>query len=196
MTYLPESYLHETEFPHGLSKDLAMQIRMIDEKYARFYPRIQYFCFRGDAAPAANDGNLPVQVVAQPNGSAFDPLWGETVDPAQAVDGVWKQPHSDGARVAADPERFHAPVTIHARVQRVAKEKSLKKWGFDKVRDILLFIPAATCDKFGITVREGDEFEWDGDRYHVVEEDSDGYWKNTNLRLYRVLNCEHKHSGA
>lgn len=195
MTYLPEPYTHQTEFPAAFDKDLRMQVRMVGEKWRRYYPRIDYYCFKGDVTPTVNPVADPPSIVGEAGGSAFDPLYGETVDAAQLVTGVWQQPHGSSG-VAVNPEIFETPIPVHAQIRRDAKERELKKYGFDQIRDLLVTIPTGLLDTYGITVRQGDEFVWDGDRYVVLQFDTAGYWKNTNLRLYIVINAEHKKAGS
>lgn len=195
MTYLPEQYVHETKLPLPFGKDLALQVRLIGERYRLNYPVIEYFPFRGDPTPSTSlPGGIPT-VVGEAGGSAFDPLWGETVPAAQLTTGTWQQPH-DGTGAAADPEVFYPKIEFNGRIQREAKEKELKKYGFDQIRDLLLFVPSATLDSFGISARAGDEFIWDGFRYIVKQVEATGYWKNTNLRLYVAMNCEQKKVGS
>jgi len=95
-----------------------------------------------------------------------------------------------------DVQVFAPSVLIHGRVQREVRDRELKKLGFDKMRDLLVFFTHGHLDALGITVYPGDEFVWDGDRYVVKQHKSGGYWKNTNLRLYRVLMCENVRPGS
>lgn len=192
--YLPEPYTHETEFPSAYGRDLAVQLRLIEEKYRRFYPKLEYFAFRGDVTPASSAAATG-EVVGEAGGSSFDTLWGETVPAGQLATGVWQQPH-DGTGAAANPEVFYPMQIVHGRIQREAKEKELKKYGFDQLRDLLLFLPCSRLDALGITVRAGDEFVWDGYRYFVEQCEATGYWKNTNLTLYVVSNCTQKKAGS
>lgn len=193
--YLPEIYTHQTELPHAYDKDLFVQIRMIEERYRRYAPKIEYFPFRGDVTASATlPAGLPT-VVGEAGGSALDTLWGETVPSAQMTSGVWAQPH-DGTGAAANPELFYPVVIFNGRIQREAKEKELKKYGFDQVRDLLLFLPTSRLDAAGITARAGDEFIWDGFRYIVLQAEATGYWKNTNLTLHVVMNCVQKKAGS
>lgn len=193
--YLPELYTHQTVFPTAFAKDLHMQVRLIRERWHRFYPLIDYYPFRGDVTPATTPSADPLNVVGEAGGSAFDPLYGETVDAAQSVDGVWRQPHGS-AGVAANPEIFYPMTRLNGQLRREAKQKELKHYGFDQIRDVLLIIPTGIMDEKGLIGRPGDEFVWDGDRYGVLQVDTSGYWKNTNLRLYVVMNCEHRKAGS
>ena len=72
----------------------------------------------------------------------------------------------------------------------------LKRYGFDKFRDLLAFSPLSLLDKLSLTVEVGDYFVWDGDEYEVLQYSRDGYWKNSNVRLYLVMNCENRRQGS
>lgn len=195
MPYLPAIYTHEVELPGAYDKDLLLQVRVIIEKYRRYYPKIEYFTFKGDVTVSPSLPSDVPTVVGEAGGTAFDPLWGESVPADQLTDGVWQQPN-DGSGAAANPELFNPVVIVNCRIQRDAKEKELKKYGFDQIRDLLLFIPTARLDQLGITARAGDEFVWDGYRYQFEQVEATGYWKNTNLPLYLVANCEQKKVGS
>jgi hypothetical protein len=189
MPYLPLKHVEDTNFPVGYGKDLLLQIRMIEEKYNRHYPTLKYHSLRKAVTPRV-DLNTPI---GEPTTTQFDPLYNEAV-PVNTVQ--WQQPHLSGSLVAPNPELFDPPVEIHARVQREAKEKELKKYGFDEFRDLLVFAPASMFDNYGMSVQQGDKLEWDDDPYTVLQYELTGYWKNTNLRLYVVMNCQHYRAGS
>jgi hypothetical protein len=194
--YLPEDFTHPTVMPQAYGADVLHAIRVIEEKWVRFYPQVNYFCLRKavTVAPKNAQGDVDTQSLTGEAGTTvFDPILGEAVDNASAT---WKQPHLSGDRRAVSPERFMDPVRVHAQVRREAKEKELKKLGFDEVRDLLLTIPTSMLDKLGIVVTQGDRFVWDNDLFEVLQFETTGYWKNTNLRLYMILNCRHYHPGS
>lgn len=195
MTYLPEEFTHDTVFPRAFGKDAHLQIRLVEEKWRRFYPEINYYCLDKNVTVAPAESGGLAQATGTTGGTAFDPITGESVDPA-ALTSAWKQPHLSGDRRAVGTERFLEPIKLHAQVRREAKEKELKKLGFDEVRDLLLTIPASMLDKLAITVQQGDRFIWDNDLFEVTQFEATGYWKNTNIRLYLVLNCRHWHPGS
>jgi hypothetical protein len=198
MPYLPEDFTHPTVMPQAYGADVLHAIRVIEEKWARFYPQVNYFCLRKDVTvvPKNAQGDVDTESVSgTAGGTVFDPVLGEAVDNAALVSG-WKQPHLSGDTRAVSPERFMDPVRVHAQVRREAKEKELKKLGFDEVRDLLLTIPTSMLDKLGIVVTQGDRFVWDNDLFEVLQFETTGYWKNTNLRLYMILNCRHYHPGS
>ena len=198
MPYLPEDYLHDTLFPEAFDEDVRTQIRLIDEQAARFFPAITYYCALRTVGIAVTDtvtgGPAPVGATGQ---NTFDPLWGEIVDPTLAGQ-PWEQPHLHPTLQAGteEIERYGAPVQVRARIQREVKDYELKRYGFDEMRDILVHIPVATLDRLGLTVFPGDKFVWDGDEFTVKQDRGSGWWKNSNIRLWRTLMGEHKKRGA
>lgn len=197
MVYLPEDFTHPTTFPHAYGRDVLHAIRQIEERWVRFFPQVSYFPLNKSVTVIERtNGDVDTESVSgTAGGTVFDPILGEAVDNAAAT-GKWKQPHLSGDRRAVNPEKFFPPVRLHAQVRREAKEKELKKLGFDEVRDLLLTIPTSMLDKLGITVTQGDRFVWDNDLFEVQQFETTGYWKNTNLRLYIILNCRHYHPGS
>lgn len=197
MPYLPPSVIEATAFPREQGDDLLMQIRLIEEQWARMYPTVTYFNLKKATTEALSAGvSDPNKLSGEAGTTKFDPLYGEYVPSSVAAGGVWAQPHGDAAKSVNEPEKVYEPVEIHARVQREAKERQLKRWGFDKIRDVILMIPASILDRFGITVEPGDIFVWDGQRYVVQQYARDGYWKNTNVRLYLIVNAENYREGS
>jgi len=198
MPYIPENFTMPTGMPLAYEKDVLTAIRIVEEKWTRFYPQIRYFSLNKAVTnvPLTSTGDIDTESVSgTAGGTTFDPVWGEAVDPVALASG-WKQPHLSGDRRAVDPEQFATPVYINAQVRREAREKELKKLGFDEVRDLLVTIPLSLLDKLAITVTQGDRFIWDNDMFEVLQYETTGYWKNTNLRIYMVLNCRHQHPGS
>lgn len=195
MAYLPVDLTSPTNFPREYGKDVLHAISVVEEKWHRFFPEIKYFCLKKATTPLVDDNvDVPTGEAGQ---SAFDFLWGESVDPAAVIEG-WKQPHQDegDTQEAANVSMFDDPIPIRAQVRREARENDLKKLGFDRLRDIIITIPLSLLDRAGITVQAGDRFIYDNDLYQVEQQERTGYWKNTNLRIYMVLNCEHARMGS
>ena len=195
--YLPPPFLQGTPFPKAFKKDVRMQIRLIEDLYRTQMPEIDYFVHSKDPTaicdePGADEDTLLAgTIVGETGGTQWDPLWGESVPSTEEATG-WEQPHGNVTHDATDSRGvFDDPVRIRARVQREAKERELKKYGFDKVRAILVHIPVSILDAHGIFVEAGDEFEWDGERFLVKQRNRTGYWKNTNVRLYLTINADH-----
>jgi len=196
--YLPPNVIQDTTFPRAFRADLRQAIRLIEDMYRRHYPVITYYP-RLSAVTSVCDEEGTVDpetiqedtLVGETGTTMFDPLWGEPVPSSEDATG-WEQPHGNPAHDATDSRGLHdAGVQIHARVQREAKDRTLKKIGFDKIRDLLVFIPVSMLDDAGIQVEPGDEFEWDGERFQVLQRRRTGWWKNTNTRLYLAINAEH-----
>tara|TARA_R100001086_G_scaffold120987_2_gene62319 strand:- start:249 stop:842 length:594 start_codon:yes stop_codon:yes gene_type:complete len=197
MSYLPPDLLNTTVFPRAYGKDVWNGIRMIEEKWERHYPRIRYYCVKKAVTAVENEDATEDKMSGEPGTTAFDPLWGEPVDPKMLVDG-WNQPHQDPGDeyAAANVTLFEDPIDIRAQIRRETRENELKKIGFDRLRDILAIIPLSLLDRAGITVRQGDRFIWDNAVYQVEQQERTGYWKNTNLRIYMILNAEHARMGS
>lgn len=198
MPYIPRDLTHETELPNAYGRDVFTQIRAIEEQARLFFPTVRYYSIRNLVGIAPTDAETGAPMpVGETGGTAFDPVYGEIVDSAMVTDG-WQQPHLN-ADVEADTEateQYDGPFLLQVRVQREAKDYELKRWGFDEMRDLIVHVPASLLDACGITVYPGDKFLWDGDEYLVLQDQGTGYWKNTNIRLWRSLNCEHKRRGA
>lgn len=197
MPYLPPLAINDTRFPRAFKKDLRQQIRMIEDLYRRMYPVIDYYAMqRGTTsicAAQSGEGETlePETVVGESGTTVFDPLWGEPVPASEGATG-WVQPHDSAAHDATESAGvFDTAVQIHARIQQEAKDRTLKRWGFDKIREILAIIPVSMLDNAGITVEPGDQFVWDGERYQVTQYKRDGFFHNSNIRLYVVINAEH-----
>ena len=190
MTYLPVDPTMRTEFPREYGADVLQQISVIEERWKRSFPEVDYFCLLKATAPVSVD-----TVSGVVDEAGFDPLWGESIDPSIAGT-AWQQPHrNDGVR-AANATKFDDPVKIHAQVRREARDDMLKKLGFDRFRDLLVTIPLSLLDEAGVTCQQGDRFVWDDEVFQVEQLNRTGFWKNTNLRLYMVLNCEHSRWGS
>lgn len=196
--YLPVDPTHPTKFPEEYGEDIREAILIVEEKWERFFPEIKYFCLNHVPHPIVDgDVDNPVGESEIDGSSEFDFLWGESVDPTMVVS-KWKQPHLDEGDTAeaANVEVFADPIPVHAQVRREARENELKKLGFDRLRDLLLTIPLSLLDRAGITCQAGDRFIWDNESFQVEQQERAGYWKNSNLRIYMVLNCEHARMGS
>lgn len=194
MPYLPDPAALETAFPKVNTRDMVFQIRLIEEQYRRMYPLISYSCIKVAINPTTITPNGDRSPVGAPGTTKFDPVWNEAVDSSLTS---WKQPHATpGTVLSTEVEQFTTPLQINARVQRISRETELKKYGFDKVRDLTLFIPLTLLDRKGIKVKHGDKFNWSGSEYTVLDFNTNGYWKNTDVAMYMVLNCEHRRKGA
>ena len=199
MPYLPVDPLNQTTFPKPWGKDLSVAISLIEERYRRHYTNIQWHSLKIDITEVSGAETTSEDLdvaVGSAGTTKIDPLYGEAIDPDDS--GNWQQPHLSGdtAAAAVDVDLFDDPVELFMRVQRETIDLDLKLYGFDRVRDLLCYVPLSFFDKFGLTVHAGDYFVWDGDPYDVLQFDRVGYWKNTNLRLYMLINAEHRRHGS
>lgn len=182
--------LNETVFPTGSNKDLLMQIKLLREKWKRFYPALPYHQIKKAATPIVNIGTP----VGETNTTKFDPLYMEAIDPVATV---VKEPHLSGDLAASDPEVFVNPVNTYFQVVKESQDKELKKWGFDKARELVLKTPLGILDELTVTVQVGDKVVWNGVPYKIFQLSlTDTLWKNTNVPLFAVLNCGNYRSGS
>lgn len=202
--YLPPKYTQQTSFPKAHGRDLLTQVRMIEERWRRYYTEIEYYprlqdIGIADATPDVHNPEIAAPVSpTDPAAGGFDRLWGESVDRQMADDEQWEQPHLSGTLDATtEAEGYQAPVKFHAQIKReMDKKRALELYGFDDVRDLVVIIPVSFYDACGFRAKEGDKFIWDGQEYDVIQNAGAGWWKNSNVRLYRVLNCESKRLGS
>jgi hypothetical protein len=195
--YLPGGVLEYTEFPKPDSKDLLHQVRMIEDLYTHQCPQIEYYPLKKLPTPALEGLVVNPNVLSgEPGTTKFDPLWGESVPETVAATGKWTQPHGKALQSVNGREKYDGPYLLRSQIRRDAKERQLKKWGFDEIRDIIVTVPVSHLDRFGIRVDAGDQFVWDGERYTVLKKARDGYWFNTNVRLYVVISAEHYREGS
>jgi hypothetical protein len=198
--YLPINPIHDTTLPTPWGKDLSFAIRKIEEKFRRFKVRLSYYSLLVDTAPLVDLAH----VVGDSSYTRFDPLWGESVA-LSGVDSLWVQPHlvssgrvgsGSGVSVAEVSDCFDDPVLLYCNVQRDAQDLDLKRWGFDRIRDLIVHIPLSFLDAASIKVKAGDKFSWSGEYYDVAQWTTDGYYFNTNVRLYMVINATHRRRGS
>lgn len=184
------------QLPQTSQLDFQMQVSVIRERFLRFHPLIPYRVLKLAPTPQPEREANADPIVGVPGTTRYDPLWKESVD--ARVGDSWAQPHAsttlDATAVAAD--LFEPAVNIPSRVTRTALDSELHKYGFDRVRDLLVTIPTVFLDELGITVKAGDVVEWDGDEYTILQETAQGFWYNTSVRLYVVCNCEHRRKGS
>jgi hypothetical protein len=194
LPYLPPAVLNDTAFPTAQGYDSNVAIYIIEERWRRFYTQIQYYTIKKSLTAAPSSDN---RIVNATGTSAFDRLYGESVDVGMSATG-WVQPHGTGTTLATtDVEVYDVPVLIHARVPRRNADAALHAYGFDRVRGMELggtevVIPLSFLDRLGVTCAAGDKLVWDGDEYIVKQQLHTGYWANTNMRLYMKLTAEHR----
>jgi hypothetical protein len=188
---MTDKVLNDTVFPKGATKDIATQRRLIAEKWNRFFPEITYYSLKLATTPVTPADKPTGEATA----SSFDPIYGEVLPSTMRTQ--WEQPHLSGTHEATARGEYMPAVLMHGRMQREALDLDLKKWGFDRVRDLIVTVPRSfSLDALVDPLKPGDYFVWDGDEYDVAQIDKDGWWKNVNVRLFWVLNCEHRRKGS
>jgi hypothetical protein len=192
--YLPLINAEDTVFPQAADRDLTLQLRMIAEQYKRFYPATDYYQLTKKVTPVTVTPTADRTLSGEAATTKFDSVYGEV---APTANSAWVQPHGTaGAVPATELDVFAAPIHLHSRRQRISKETELKKYGFDKQRDLLIFVPLVLLDEFGITVKHGDKFIWDSVEYRVMDHNKQGYWKNTNIALFMAINANQYRKGS
>lgn len=196
--YLPVDVLEYTEFPKPDSKDVYQQIRMIEDLWTRQMPKVEFYNLKKAPTKSldAEDEVDPNVLSGEPGTTSYDPLWGERVSDTVAAGGAWVQPHGKDDQSVTGRGKFEAPVLLPCQIERIQKERQMKKYGFDEVREVVATIPVSILDRFGVKVEPGDKFVWDGEPYMVKQERRDGYWMNSNVRLYLVMACDHWREGS
>lgn len=192
MPYIPPPVPQDTQRPTPFGNDFQNAMRMISERWRRYYPLISY-----EMISVAPTNRVDLDTVAGAAGATqFDPLWQESVAVGQG--GLWQQPHlSAGTDASVDAaDVFKPAANIHSQMRRDALKKELERWGFDRVRDLIAIIPCILLDAAGITAEPGDRITWDNDYYTVSQRTLDSFWKNTNVRIYAVLNCTSRRRGS
>ena len=194
MPYLPAFTSETTVFPLEQAKDFELQVRLANELYRRKFPQLEYHSLNKATTVATVVANGDRAPVGETGTTKFDPVWGESVN---APNGKWEQPHGTAGVVAATAvELFAEPQHIHFRVQRINKEVELRKYGFDKVRLLTMFTPVSLLDEAGVTIKHGDKIRWNGDYFKVEDFNLNGYWKNTDIPMYMVMNLDHYRLGG
>ena len=176
-----QDVLFDTTFPTAHDKDLAMNIRVLREKYERFYPIIGYRQLNL-GVPDPQEGDVP-DVVPPPEITEIDDLWGEPVATGQLPGLDWMQPHTTDLEATEGDKRLPA-INIHAHVNHEPGEKALSRYAIDEKRVVIttLFVPI--LQDHSITVRHGDRYFWKNHVLEVLKWTRRGYWKDTSYHLY------------
>jgi hypothetical protein len=198
----PKRVVDETIMFGGNGYDMATSQRMIEERWKLFYPSVPY----SPLVKAVTAVGVATEVLSGENQTtAFDPLWGESVD-RPAGQTQWRQPHAsavtsqdailDPARVAAEPEIRAEERRVHMRIHRISREDLLKKLGFDLVRTLVGCVPTTMFDRIGITPQPGDRFRWNDEWYEVLQTSPQGWYKNTTHNLFWYLSVKSARIGS
>lgn len=193
MPYLPPRVYEQTVLPAPIGPDFWLQVNLIAEKWKRVFPVIPYQALLKQVTPeTTTDGSVPV---GTPGTTIYDPIYGESVDPAMLADG-WQQPNLSGTLEAADVELYAAPVNINMRIHVEASDELLHAYGFDEVRDLLVEVPCSILDEVGVTATEGDKFSWGGLMYRVLKIGYSQRFRNQSFYVYVGMNCESWRTGS
>lgn len=205
MPYLPPGTIPITGadnvMPRSNSIDLWRAVTTIEERWRRYCPTLVYRSLlkAPTSRPAAVLAGKPDPVIGAIGTTSFDPLWRERVD-SSLNNGNWVQPHASTAAAVnpteEDSELFRPDTELKFKVERELTESDLHKYGFDRVRDLLVFIPSSFFDRCGLTAQAGDVLHWDNRDFEVLQQSAHGFWYNTNIPLYVILNCTNRRKGS
>lgn len=197
--YLPAPTNETIQFPLPRAKDYALQIRMIEQKWMRFYPLITYYPIL--KATTVNTDPTGASLIGTEGSTIFDPIYGESIDPTLLTVG-WEQPHGSVTYHTAEVDVFADPVQVNARILVAATDVELHKFGFDRQLDLIIIIPASILDSVSVTMQAGDKFRWgegDGNRggeYTIIELSENKRYLNTATMLYVAGNCKSRRKGS
>lgn len=191
MPYLPTSNILETNFPIQFGKDLNHQILLIEEHYQRFFPLITYYPLAYSPEPRGGTGTEdPTDfdtLIGTTAETMIDPLYNE---PVPEGSGTWTAHDATTPQGEADRYVYGDTVAMNMRIRRDSKDETRKPTGDSETRVLTGYVPLSILDTLSITVQNGDKLIWDGDWMRVKESGREGYWKNTNVRLYLRLDLE------
>jgi hypothetical protein len=199
MPYLPPPTTEDVSFPQSLGKDFWFQVQLIEDKWRRFYPLIPYYPIIKETTVNADPSGA--SLVGTAGGTIFDPIAGEAVDPATLGIG-WQQPHLSEIYRASEVDVFAPPVSINARILVGATDTELHHYGFDRMLDLIVVVPASIFDSVGVQAKTGDKFRWgEGNNssigeYTVIELSENQRYLNTATMLYVNLNCQSRRKGS
>lgn len=201
MPYIPPPAIDPTVFPQPYVADLTTHIGLIEERWRRSFPIISYTMIdkrvTAVADSPAGTGAASDALSGEAGSTKFDPLWGESIDSTLTT---WQQPHGQAAATpaikAVEPNVYLPAIPLHARIRRAARKDELQKYGFDRIRDLLVTIPTSMLDTAGVTCAAGDRFVWNNELFEVIQWSPMGWWFQTSVKLYIVLNVQHARRGS
>lgn len=198
--YLPNASEQSTILTPAGSDDLRTALALLEEKWTLFYPLMSWRMIDFTPTLAADpSANSEAKLTGTGTGATrVDPLYGEAVPVDD--DGDFIQPHGDNGNAidATDRKAFKDAIEIHGHPQREETDDELELYGANADRVIRLTLLCSMCDRLGITVRVGDEFEFAGQTWEVKQAciPPRGRWKWTNIPLYIVCMCSVKKTGS
>ena len=183
--------LHDATFPTATDSDLLTAVGMLREKYARFFPQVNY--------QRLEKGTIPSQegdVADLSPATSFDDLWGEAIPPGMQPGLDWQNPHADPALDATEGGKYTDVGPIHVHLNHEPTEKELSRFGIDQKNLMTATFLVSLLDDLSLTVKFGDRFHWKTYMYEVKGWRREGYWKNTSVHLYIVAACTFKRYGS
>jgi len=200
MAYYPQTYLDQPgplpkAIIHADDADLSLALRVLTEKWHRFYPPLAYyqldFEVTGVDEPSTElSGELP--------GTKVDPLWGGPMPPTP--DDHWHNPHGqDAIGTPLNPttaKKYKDVVNLPIYVLKNPTDYTLSRYGIRNKRQMIATIPLIVCDQYQVTLRVGDHFIWDGEKWEVLVVHEKMPWKRTNYFLYAVLETQRLVEGS
>jgi hypothetical protein len=188
--------LFNTHFPTGTDKDIETAIRMMKERYERFFPQVDY---QSRKIPDAMVSEHTGDVQPLPNSEDVDDLWGEVNPPGQQMGTAWQQPHTTERLDATEIDEFESKGYMHVHLNHNPTTRQLKKFGIEQGRYMIAtFLVPLLEDAEIDMVKKGDRFFWKDHVYEIYkfEDPTAGYWKNTSIDLYVVCVCKYARYGS
>lgn len=203
MPYIPPPVVEDTVFPFAgntaSSADLTTINRLLKEKWARFFPIVTYYPIKyTPTMPEDLSGNYdPNSAAGDVEGTLVDDLWGEDINAitSASLDVVDLTVEAIGDRVK-DSRIYESSVEINAAVQMQPSDRTLKRFGIDKMKEVLFVLLCKSMDESGFSASNGDKIVWRGEEFEVTVVRDSGYWQNTNVFLYSICGCERKRQGT
>lgn len=192
--------LHETEFPKARSMDLATAIRLIREKYSRFYPTLNFEAVALADQPediTSSNGTGEGTVQEFDDTTNWDDLYGEPVPDGydDSTDDDYN-PHSDLDVDATNTMKYEDPVAMPVHINHEPTQKELDKFGVEESHAIILTFFLPLLKERGLNIGMGGKFFWKRHEYVIWKYERWGYWKNTSVHLYIRAACRLKGYGS
>ena len=199
MPYLPPGVLNDTDFPTAgrCDLDLLTTLGLISERWQSAFPEVDYSMIAWTPTPALAENDY---ISGVPGETRVDDLWGEDIDPGQALpdrgDGAppigfdeaagasFGQAHGNPSLSATGNRKWREAAKVHAQVTSGASTKVIRRLGLDDFKGLVLTVPTVLMDRAGLIASHGDRFVWDGEPWDVVQVFVRDRWLNTNVYLY------------
>jgi len=200
--YIPRESANPTVFPVAIGGDLSVTLRQLEEVWRRFYPTVLYRRRLVMDTPVVEGEQAFKRDVTSvgTGGSVVDPLWGETIpQPAPRFKSKWAQPQSSVESSLRDADNHHVfgpPQKIHVYIRRELNDYMLKRFGIEKIEDLIVIFLTSELDAAGIVVQEQDRFQWNNAEYEILNPKDVERWAHTDIFLFVVANCKRVRYGS